>query len=416
MHVEAVVRSRHLLSQNSNCTPPAIEEFPPDFLSPSQRSRGGIIIHFLIGIYLFLGIAIACDEYFVPSLDVICDELDLSSDVGGASFMAAGSSSPELFTNLLGTFVTEGDVGLGTVVGSAVFNILGVVTLCGLFAGMVIPVDFWALSRDCAAYGVSVIILILVINDELVVWWEALILFFAYFLYVIGKPFPDPPQKLIFHLLCHNPFPVFFFSNALDQEEGFGVGMEASGNPRFGGRRRTDTTLVQSGFRLLCRIALPYFLTSFVKAGRDSTESSLEEGEKSEPVAICNGWCPPGLEEEEGSISTGWRIYWILTWPIRFLMFLTIPDCRKKNWRKFYILAFLCCILWIGGLSYLVVWMITIIGRSSPSYGYLRTGEKKQTGPASSFISFRAMVHNWDNALRWVDNKTNYDFFIPEMS
>ena len=51
--------------------------------------------------------------------------------------MAAGSSSPELFTNLLGTFLTEGDIGLGTIVGSAVFNILGVVILCGLFAGLV---------------------------------------------------------------------------------------------------------------------------------------------------------------------------------------------------------------------------------------------------------------------------------------
>ena len=69
--------------------------------------------------------------------DIVPVELGMSTDVAGASFMAAGTSSPELFTNLLGTFVTKGDVGLATVVGSAVFNILGVVTLCGLFAGLV---------------------------------------------------------------------------------------------------------------------------------------------------------------------------------------------------------------------------------------------------------------------------------------
>lgn len=51
--------------------------------------------------------------------------------------MAAASSSPELFINVVGTFVTEGDLGVGTIVGSAVFNILAVPACCGLFANQV---------------------------------------------------------------------------------------------------------------------------------------------------------------------------------------------------------------------------------------------------------------------------------------
>lgn len=51
--------------------------------------------------------------------------------------MAAATSSPELFINCIGTFVTKGDLGVGTVVGSAVFNILAVPACCGLFAGQV---------------------------------------------------------------------------------------------------------------------------------------------------------------------------------------------------------------------------------------------------------------------------------------
>ena len=42
------------------------------------------------------GIAIVCDDYFVSSLEKICDKLNLSEDVAGATFMAAGSSAPEL--------------------------------------------------------------------------------------------------------------------------------------------------------------------------------------------------------------------------------------------------------------------------------------------------------------------------------
>ena len=61
----------------------------------------------------------------------------MQKDVVGATFMAAASSSPELFINCVGTFVTKGDLGIGTIVGSAIFNILLVPAICGAFAGQV---------------------------------------------------------------------------------------------------------------------------------------------------------------------------------------------------------------------------------------------------------------------------------------
>lgn len=63
--------------------------------------------------------------------------LNMSNDVAGATFMAAATSAPELFVNVIGTFITEGDIGVGTIVGSAVFNILAVAACCGIGAGMV---------------------------------------------------------------------------------------------------------------------------------------------------------------------------------------------------------------------------------------------------------------------------------------
>ena len=32
-----------------DCTKPAVEEFPSDFLTAEQRENGGIILHFIIG-------------------------------------------------------------------------------------------------------------------------------------------------------------------------------------------------------------------------------------------------------------------------------------------------------------------------------------------------------------------------------
>lgn len=65
--------------------------------------------------------------------------------------MAAGGSAPELFTSLIGVFA-ESDVGFGTIVGSAVFNVLFVIGLCGYFAKDGIALSVWPLARDCSYY------------------------------------------------------------------------------------------------------------------------------------------------------------------------------------------------------------------------------------------------------------------------
>jgi len=55
--------------------------------------------------------------------------MNLSMDVAGATLMAAGGSAPELATALIGTF-RQSEIGFGTIVGSAVFNILFVIGMC----------------------------------------------------------------------------------------------------------------------------------------------------------------------------------------------------------------------------------------------------------------------------------------------
>ncbi|XP_052903292.1 probable sodium/potassium/calcium exchanger CG1090 [Anopheles moucheti] len=59
--------------KRENCTPPAIEQFPQPLMGPNVRKHGGLIIHVLVAIFTFLGLAIVCDDYFVSSLDRICE-------------------------------------------------------------------------------------------------------------------------------------------------------------------------------------------------------------------------------------------------------------------------------------------------------------------------------------------------------
>jgi hypothetical protein len=63
-------------------------QFPPDAFTQEQRQSGAVILHVFGLVYMFIALAIVCDEFFVPSLGVITETLDISEDVAGATFMA----------------------------------------------------------------------------------------------------------------------------------------------------------------------------------------------------------------------------------------------------------------------------------------------------------------------------------------
>ncbi|XP_077331347.1 sodium/potassium/calcium exchanger 2 isoform X4 [Lithobates pipiens] len=159
-------------------------EYPEDIFSLEDRKRGAVVLHIFGMIYMFIALAVVCDEFFVPSLTVITEKLMISDDVAGATFMAAGGSAPELFTSLIGVFISHSNVGIGTIVGSAVFNILFVIGMCALFSKEVLNLTWWPLFRDVTFYTLGLIMLITFFLDNLINWWESLSLLSAYLTYV----------------------------------------------------------------------------------------------------------------------------------------------------------------------------------------------------------------------------------------
>ena len=108
----------------------------------------------------------------------------------------AGGSAPEFFTSLLGVFFFESDVGFGTIVGSAVFNVLFVIGLCAYFSGFdVLPLTWYPLARDSSFYLVSLFTLLMVAKDQEVSWSEALALCLLYLAYVVLMYFDPPIRK-----------------------------------------------------------------------------------------------------------------------------------------------------------------------------------------------------------------------------
>lgn len=182
---------------DTECRNRTVDEFPSDFMTMEQRKNGGIIVHILLTMYLFCAIAIVCDEYFVQSLNRISKDLQLKDDIAGATFMAAGSSSPELFTSLIGALIAKSDVGVGTIVGSAVFNVLFIVSICALAAKSVLHIDWFPITRDCFCYTLAIIALILCIEDGQVHWYEATVLLGLYLGYILIMYFNEKIEFFI---------------------------------------------------------------------------------------------------------------------------------------------------------------------------------------------------------------------------
>lgn len=151
----------------------------------SSGAEWTLILYLPSMLYMFVALAIVCDEFFVPSLEAFVDECDISMDVAGATFMAAGGSMPELFTSFIATF-DETDVGFATIVGSAVFNVLFVIAVCAMASKETLTLTWWPLARDCIFYllglGLVSLFFIGITPDEIQIW-EAILLFCWYVFY-----------------------------------------------------------------------------------------------------------------------------------------------------------------------------------------------------------------------------------------
>ncbi|XP_028839763.1 sodium/potassium/calcium exchanger 3 [Denticeps clupeoides] len=413
--------SRRLLQENQTVAqhPGAIQEFPEDIFSKEQRRRGAVLLHVLCAIYMFYALAIVCDDYFVPSLEKISENLQLSEDVAGATFMAAGSSAPELFTSLIGVFITKGDVGVGTIVGSAVFNILVIIGVCGIFAGQTVVLTWWSLFRDSLYYILSVLALILVIYDERVVWWESMLLISMYGVYILIMKFNAPIAGFVLRR-CSGPGQCCKRGTAHREDE---LGDEAANcNTSMVLLRKAQTsaqespvvmvdelltlnphqlTFSEAGLRIMIT---PHFSprTRLSMAGRvliserqrllrqpgagSSTVKGLVSGavenggsvERQAPDEAANGERgakggsgQPEEEEEDGGDEVFRPLYmpdgccarvkWLVSWPLSLLLYYTVPNCVLPHWHRWFMVTFVVSTLWIAVFSYLMVWMVTII-------------------------------------------------------
>ena len=110
----------------------------------------------------------------------------MSHDMAGATLMAIGSSAPELFVALIAIFKPGGhqDIGIGTIVGSALFNLLVIVGAVGLVKKSTL---IWQpVVRDLMFYIVAIASLYYVLSNGSVSILEASFFLGMYGVYVFA--------------------------------------------------------------------------------------------------------------------------------------------------------------------------------------------------------------------------------------
>nr|XP_043876871.1 sodium/potassium/calcium exchanger 2-like isoform X6 [Solea senegalensis] len=386
-------------------------EYPPDIFTIEERRQGAVVLHMFGMIYMFIALAIVCDEFFVPALTVITEKLTISDDVAGATFMAAGGSAPELFTSIIGVFISHSNVGIGTIVGSAVFNILFVIGMCAIFSKEILNLTWWPLFRDVSFYILDLIMLIIFFLDNIISMWESIVLLSAYAAYVIFMKCNSKLEGFVKSCMHKNQV-VEVAVQPKDEKASPGAPEDdgkLSARPRLqrgGSSASLHNSLMRNSIFQLMIHTLDPLSEEFADSGKFREKASIlhkiakkkcqvEDSEKANGVASRSdknlpnsssvevevtppmngtvgqeGETAEDEEEEDQPLSLSWpetnrkRFTYLLIIPIVLPLWLTLPDVRKASSKKFFPVTFLGAICWIAGFSYLMVWWAHQVGET----------------------------------------------------
>ena len=196
--------------------------------------------------------------------------------------------------------------------------------VCGLFAGTALRLRPWPLLRDCSCYLLSLAALVAVTYDKKVYWYEAMVMVTMYLLYVVIMYFNTTFES------CFNQFTRTNECDDTDVEKG----------------ANEQSSLLEDKYESSTHMST-------------LSRSEKEEKEEQEEFQIIDQMNYSPFSVPRGFVS---KTLWVVALPVTCLLYVTIPDCRKERWERWYLVSFLVSVVWIALFSYVLVWMVSIIG------------------------------------------------------
>ena len=272
---------------------------------------------------------------------------------------------------------------LGAIVGSMLFNTLGVAACASLFAKKTIQIDWWPVTRDSIVVSINICVLVAVVWDSYVMWYETIVLLSLYIGYWV--------------LMFQSPRLMRFFKNIVEERlmwcqriKNYDINNQRpypNGKPKVHNPTVNNITETQiptdrqresyraynnNGFEgstpNMYKIENVHDHDLSITPDMDKANANGARGRRqSTDLSVIYNQQMAEDEEDDMKLwemprnATAFDSFWFFfTWPIRFVLTYTIPSTTKH--KKLFPLTFFMCILWIGGISYIVFWMVVIIG------------------------------------------------------
>jgi Ca2+/Na+ antiporter len=223
---------------------------------------------------------------------------------------------------------------LSAIVGSTLFNTLGVCACASIFTKQPVQIDWWPLTRDSILFVLNVIILVIISWDGIIMWYETCILVALYVGYwtlmfqnrrIMGFVKHIVENKLMWCQRIKN----FDIENQMPKN----VGVPSTPQSHHEGRITHDAAKI-----------------AVFKEHAENMKSNAERDD----IEEFKLWQIPR------NVSKPKLLWYFYTWPIRFLLCYTIPDPNISS--AIIPLSFMMCVVWIGSLSYMIFWMVVIVG------------------------------------------------------
>jgi cation:H+ antiporter len=169
-------------SERNTPDSPTAEVYTAEADEIDKKPKGifAIVISLVGGLALLIG----GSNVLLRGAIGIAESYDVSEAVIGLTLVAVGTSLPELSISVLAAFRKHTDVAIGNILGSNIFNLLGILGVSALIQPLtvnprILAFDQWVLI------GLSLLIMLFLYTGRKLTRWEGGVLFLGYVSYVI---------------------------------------------------------------------------------------------------------------------------------------------------------------------------------------------------------------------------------------
>ncbi|KAF7374890.1 hypothetical protein MSAN_00375100 [Mycena sanguinolenta] len=134
--------------------------------------------------FLFSTLGISASDFFTPNLATIAQMLGLDENVAGVTFLAFGNGSPDVFSTFSAMRADSGSLAIGELLGAASFIVSCVVGSMCIIKPFQLhrPIYF---ARDVGFMLLAITLLLGILWDGRIRFWEAAMMIAFYILYVV---------------------------------------------------------------------------------------------------------------------------------------------------------------------------------------------------------------------------------------